>query len=101
MASPTEPHAPLRLPFWAALLLLAAASFALSRVGLALPSTPSLVPAFWPASGLLLGAFLLSGPRRWPWILLAGLTPTVAFDILGGHHSARIVIAFAAGNAVE
>jgi PAS domain S-box-containing protein len=95
-----DPHAARRIPFWAALALVAGANLALTQLGLALAPTGSLVAAFWPASGLMLGALLLSSPRRWPWLLLAGAIPTATFNLVAGR-PLDLVAAFAAGNAVE
>ncbi|BDG02289.1 hybrid sensor histidine kinase/response regulator [Anaeromyxobacter oryzae] len=89
----------LGLPPWAGLLLLALATFALGRAGLALTPGPSHVALFWPAAGLLLAALLLTERRHWVAVLVAAGLPAAAFNVAVGQ-APRVVAAFAASNVV-
>jgi diguanylate cyclase (GGDEF)-like protein/PAS domain S-box-containing protein len=80
-------------------LVTAAIAFGLARVAdlLAPPGEPGLLP-FWPVSGLLLAALLLTPRRRWAAICAGGLAGTLAFNL--APHGAAIALAFGVGNVV-
>ena len=84
----------------AGLLLFAAASFGLSRLGLALTPGPASIALFWPAIGLVFGALLVSDVRRWPALLIAAGLPIAAFNALAGQPP-TLVASFAFTNALE
>jgi PAS domain S-box-containing protein len=100
MAPTTDPQPALRIPFWATLALVAAANLGLMQLGYALSPTSRWIAAFWPASGMMLGALLLSPARRWPWLLLAAAVPLAALQLLA-RQPLHLVAAFVAGNAGE
>jgi PAS domain S-box-containing protein len=99
-ASRSWTTAPPAVRFAMGLVLIAAASFALSRLGLALTPGASRVALFWPAAGLIFGALVVSDRRRWPALLVAAGLPVAAFNAHAGQ-PAPLVAAFAVGNALE
>jgi len=84
----------------AGLLLFALANFLLSRLGLALTPGPQSVALFWPASGLVFGALLVSERRRWPALLAAAALPMAISNLYAGQ-PALLVATFAVGNVLE
>jgi signal transduction histidine kinase/integral membrane sensor domain MASE1 len=96
-ASPALFHG---LPFWAELAVFAACDFGLTRLGRELTPGPSTFAAFWPASGFLLGALLLSDRRRWIFFIAASSIPIAVFNAVSGQ-PAVLVAAFAAANIAE
>ncbi len=78
------------------IILLAAAYFALARLGLALAVVNASVSPVWPPTGLAIAALLLFGMRAWPGIFLGAFTAnllTTGFD--------AAAIGIAAGNTLE
>jgi PAS domain S-box-containing protein len=89
-----------RTPTWLRLVVFGVAVFGLCRLGLAVTEAPSQVALFWPVSGLVLGALLVSDPSRWAAVLvIAGLAMT-AFNVMAGQPIA-LVAAFAVTNAAS
>jgi PAS domain S-box-containing protein len=82
------------------LLLFALASFGLCRLGLALTPGATSIALFWPASGLVFGALLISDPARWPELLIAAGVPIAVFNALAGQPPV-LVTAFGLHNALE
>jgi PAS domain S-box-containing protein len=84
---------------WPGLAAFAVANFALCVVGLALTAPGSRLAVFWPAAGLVVGALVLTEPRRWAALLVAGGLPMLVFNIARGHAPA-VVATFASTNAL-
>jgi PAS domain S-box-containing protein len=83
------------------LALFSLAALGLAAVGLALsPSSPGTFAVFWPASGLCLGALLLTPRRAWAAILAAAAIPMAAFTAAVGLPP-LVVASFALGKVVE
>ncbi len=94
-----------RIPFWAALALVAVAdlgltAFGLTQLGVKLSPGPGSFAVFWPGTGLMLGALLLSPPRRWPALVGAAAAPIIAFAMATGQPLPPVA-ALALGNALE
>jgi signal transduction histidine kinase len=47
-------------------------------------SLPNGVATFWPATGILLAVLVSAGYHAWPWLVLATLPGSLAFDALHG-----------------
>jgi hypothetical protein len=82
---------PRRLPYPAAVTLLAALYFAVAKLGLLTAVAQAVVSSAWPPAGLALAALLLLGVRYWPGIAIG------AFLV---NASAGVPLAGAAGIAV-
>lgn len=97
---PVVPMRPLSWPpetaHWLALLGLAAAYFALAKLGLALASVHPSASPVWPPSGLALAALLLWGTRVWPAVFVGALLAN-----LTTFGSLFTSLAIAAGNTCE
>jgi PAS domain S-box-containing protein len=89
-----------RLPFGTKLLLFAASDFGLVQLGRAMTPGTSAFATFWPASGFVLGALLLSSRRRWGYLVAAASVPIAAFNVLSGQPPA-LVASFAVANVGE
>jgi signal transduction histidine kinase/CheY-like chemotaxis protein len=87
------------VPFWARLLLFAAANFGACILGLAVTPGPVRVALFWPSAGLVVGALLVSDRRRWAAILVAANVPIAVFNLAAGQGLA-VVATFAVGNVL-
>jgi PAS domain S-box-containing protein len=88
------------LPFWAKLLLFAAAYAASAELGHRLTLQPRPFAAFWPPSGIFVAALLLSPGRRWPWIALAAGAASLASNLVRGT-SPGLAAVFLAANLLE
>jgi PAS domain S-box-containing protein len=89
-----------RLPFWARILLFAAANLGLCLLGIALTPRPASVALFWPAAGLATAALLLSEPRQWRALVLAAAVPALLFNV-GAGQAPLVVATFAVANVVS
>jgi PAS domain S-box-containing protein len=89
-----------RLPFGAQLLLFAVGDFALVHLGREMTPGPTSFATFWPASGFMLGALLLSSRRRWGLLVAAAAVPIAAFNVLSGQPP-LLVASFAVANVGE
>jgi PAS domain S-box-containing protein len=74
--------------------------FICAGIGVSLPVQPQGIASFWPASGLLVGALVISRMQSWPLILIAVLTATLAINLLMGK-SPGVSLAFASVNSLE
>ncbi len=74
--------------------------FICAGIGVSLPVQPQGIASFWPASGLLVGALVISRTQSWPLILIAVLTATLAINLLMGK-SPGVSLAFASVNSLE
>jgi PAS domain S-box-containing protein len=72
---------PRRLPYPAALALLAALYFATAKVGLLAAVAQAVVSSAWPPAGLALAALLLFGIRYWPGITIAAFLLNVSSGV--------------------
>jgi PAS domain S-box-containing protein len=79
-----------------ALVIVAAAYYALAKLGLRLASVNSSASPIWPATGVALAAVLLGGLRMWPAILVGAFA---AFNNTGGTLESSAAIAL--GNTLE
>ena len=79
---------------------MAAAGAGLARLGVALAPAPGAFAVFWPLSGFLLGALLLSPPRRWLATVAVAVGPVAALGAASGRPAA-LVVAFAGASALE
>ena len=79
-----------------ALVIVAAAYYALAKLGLRLASVNSSASPIWPATGVALAAVLLGGLRMWPAILVGAFA---AFYSTGGTLESSAAIAL--GNTLE
>jgi PAS domain S-box-containing protein len=94
----SSPRTSLRL--LARAVLIGLAYFGSARVGVSLLVQPQSIASFWPPSGLLLGALVISRTQSWPFILLAVVGATVVVNLLVGKALA-LSLAFALINALE
>jgi len=62
-----------RLPYPAAVILVAALYFAAARVGLLAAVAQKVVSSAWPPAGFALAVLVLFGPRLWPGVALGAL----------------------------
>ncbi len=72
----------------------------LANLGLSLQVEPGRIAAFWPPSGMLLAALLLSPRRSWGWTLGAVAIANVGSNLLGGR-PASLGAAYAAVSCFE
>ena len=85
-----------RLPYPAAVALLAVVYFSLARLGLLAAVAHSVVSSAWPPTGVALAALLLWGVRYWPGIAIGAFLSNATADVsLGG------ALGIAAGNTLE
>jgi PAS domain S-box-containing protein len=91
-------HGALRIPLHAALVGLA--YFICARIGVTLLVQPQSIASFWPPSGLLVGALVISHRQSWPSILGAVLAATAAVNLLMGK-AVAVSLAFALINSFE
>jgi PAS domain S-box-containing protein len=77
-----------------------AAYFISAGVGVSLLAQPQSIASFWPASGLLVGALVISRMQSWPPILMAVLAATLVINLLMGK-SLAVSLAFAFVNSLE
>lgn len=77
-----ERIAGLHIPARAALFGLG--SFLLAEAGNLIPFQAIGFSAFRPPTGLFVAALLLTGPKHWPWLLLAALPANIVSDLLHG-----------------
>jgi PAS domain S-box-containing protein len=89
---------PARLFVQAALIGLA--YFIGARVGVSLLVQPQNIASFWPPSGILVGALVISRTQSWPPILIAVLAATLVLNLLMGK-SLAVSFAFACVNSLE
>jgi diguanylate cyclase (GGDEF)-like protein len=90
-------HAPWRrVPYFASVLLLAAAYFSAAKLALLVAIPPGYATAVWPPSGIALAAVLLLGNRVWPGIWLGASLVNVT---VGSSFVAATLIG--AGNTLE
>ena len=57
--------------------------------------------AFWPPSGLMLGALLVAGPGEWYVFVLAGVAASILFEGLVHHYSPLLGAGLACANFIE
>jgi PAS domain S-box-containing protein len=62
---------------------------------------PYVEVAFWPPSGLMLGALLVAGPGEWIAFAIAAVAASMFFEVLAHHHSPLLGAAFGFGNFLE
>src|SRR5262245_28737635 len=88
--------------YFAALLVLGTAYFALAKAGLLLASASvhQSVTPIWPATGLAIGCMLLWGVRMWPAVLLGAFAANATNDIAETTSTTLLIIssAIAVGN---
>jgi diguanylate cyclase (GGDEF)-like protein len=74
------------LDAWSLVLLVGTAVgyAALAQLGLGFVLEPQRVAAIWPAAGLAVGLFLVTGPRRWPAVALGIATATATSNLTAG-----------------
>src|ERR1044071_8086997 len=77
-------------------LLLAAAYYALARVGLGLAALPGKISPVWPPTGLSLAALFLFGGNVWPGVFLGAFLTNV-----GGGLPLWAACCLATGNTLE
>src|SRR5919204_3559659 len=92
------PHESLRRP--ARAILIGLAYFISARIGVTLLIQPQNIASFWPPSGLLVGALLISPTQNWPFTLAAVTAATMAVNLLVGK-SPPVSLAFALINSLE
>jgi signal transduction histidine kinase/ActR/RegA family two-component response regulator len=85
-----------RLPYPAAVALLAAAYFVAARLGFIAAVAHGVVSSAWPPAGLALAALLLFGVRYWPGIVIGALLANVTSGV-----SPFGAAGIAAGNTLE
>src|SRR5258706_3498993 len=85
-----------RLPTWVLSAALAAAYFALGRLGLSLAVVNPSASAVWPPTGLALAACLVLGYRVWPGIFAGAFLVNLTTN-----GSLPVSLAIAAGNTLE
>ena len=74
-----------------------AASYgALAQVGFLFVVQPEHIPAFWPAIGVALAAFLMTPARDWPWLALAFYLIDVSGARLSGGETWQMALVLAA-----
>ena len=74
--------------------------FISAGIGASFLVQPQSIAGFWPASGLLVGALVISRTQSWPPILTAVLAATLVINLLLGK-SLGVSVAFAFVNALE
>src|SRR5262245_46111867 len=84
----------------ARLALFGLVTFGGAELGQLLAFPPGGLATFWPPSGILLAALLLTARRHWPLLLLPGLAATLASDVLHGT-SPLLSLASFAGDALQ
>jgi PAS domain S-box-containing protein len=84
----------------ARLALFGLLTFGGAELGQLLAFHPGSFATFWPPSGILLAALLLTARRNWPLLLLVGLAATLASDLLHGK-SPLLSLASFAGDALQ
>jgi PAS domain S-box-containing protein len=90
----------LRLPLWLRMVVVSLLYLGGAAIGQTFSVRPSAFATFWPPSGILVAALLLSETRQWPWLLLAALPANIAFDLLNGR-MLWVSLCFSLGNLLE
>jgi PAS domain S-box-containing protein len=80
--------------------LIGLAYFISARIGVTLLVQPQNIASFWPPSGLLVGALVISPTQSWPLILVAVTAATMVVNLLVGK-SPSVSLAFAFVNSLE
>jgi PAS domain S-box-containing protein len=81
-------------------LLIGLAYFISARIGVTLLIHPQNIASFWPPSGLLVGALMISPTQSWPLTLAAVTAATMGVNLLVGK-SLLVSLAFALINSLE
>src|SRR5919109_326671 len=92
------PHESLRR--LARAILIGLAYFISARIGVTLLIQPQNIASFWPPSGLLVGALMISPTQSWPLTLTAVTAATLVVNLLVGK-SPLVSLAFALINSLE
>jgi PAS domain S-box-containing protein len=102
MSSPAFPQAERkRLPLAVRAILFFAAYLGVGFLSVRLPFVQYHPMAFWPQSGVLLGALLVAGEGEWLVFVLAAVPASILFEMLGHHQSPWAGVVFICTNFVQ
>ncbi len=83
--SPARDPAPQEMNLFALVFLLAAGYLATALGGLAMSRQSGNIATLWPPNGMLVAALLLSSPRRWKDVLIAGAFGSLLANLFNGN----------------
>src|SRR5580704_7352418 len=90
-----------RMPLAVRAILFFAAYFCVGFLSVRLPFVQYHPMAFWPQSGVLLGALLVAGEGEWFVFVLAAVPASILFEMLCHHRSPWAGVVFICTNFVQ